>query len=369
MNLEKESIGRGALFTWVIIYELGNAILISIGMDAKQDAWIAVLLAMLIGLAAFGWIYGNLYKMFPAEPITSLFRRAVGARLGWILGFGYMTYFAYISSRNLRDFGELLTSSAYDKTPLLPIQALMIMSIVYLISRGVEVYAHTTIIFCAVLLFFLFTSYTFVIISGLLDFERLLPVLGNGIMSVLYTTFPLTYTFPFGEMIAFMMILPFVKTTRKTISTAFYGIALSGILISMTISMNIAMLGVDIVSRATFPTYTTISKVNIAEIFQRMDVVILLSLIISSYFKIGTFFLAAVLAASDLFKIKYNNLAMSVGLCILFSSLIIANNFSEHLEEGLKIIPPFFHLPFQTFLPLLLLMLLKFKFRRRKAPS
>ncbi|WP_232101533.1 GerAB/ArcD/ProY family transporter [Paenibacillus sp. URB8-2] len=343
----------------------GNAILISIGTGAKQDAWLAVLLGMLIGVAVFGWIYGPLYHMFPTEPITSLIRKAVGTRIGWLIGFAYMTYFAYISSRNLRDFGELLISSTYDETPLLPIQVLMMLSLAYLISRGVEVFARTTQIFCFILLLFILASYILIILSGLLDVNRLLPVLGNGFMPVIHTAFPLTYTFPFGEMIAFLMLLPYVKTVPKTIRTASYGIALSGLLISLTISMNIAILGSDIVSRATFPTYTAISKVNIAEILQRLDVLVLLSLIISSYFKIGTFYFAAVLAASDLFKITYNKLAVTIGLCILFSSMIIANNFSEHLEEGLIVIPPYFHLPFQAGIPLLLLIILKIRFRHR----
>lgn len=55
-------------------------------------------------------------------------------------------------------------------------------------------------------------------------------------------------------------------------------------------------------SRATFPTYTAISKVNVAEILQRMDVLVLLSLIISSYFKIGTFYFAATYSYTSLFS-------------------------------------------------------------------
>ncbi|KXG42796.1 hypothetical protein U473_01170 [Tepidibacillus decaturensis] len=56
-----------------------------------------------------------------------------------------------------------------------------------------------------------------------------------------------------------------------------------------------------------------------------------------------------------MFKIKNKNqLLIPIGFIILLSSILIASNISEHLEEGLKIVPYYLHLPLQVGIPFLL---------------
>jgi spore germination protein KB len=50
-------------------------------------------------------------------------------------------------------------------------------------------------------------------------------------------------------------------------------------------------------------------------------------------------------------------IGMAGGLVVLSASLMNANNFPQHLEIGLKIVPYYLHLPLQTFIPLLLFVI------------
>ena len=91
--------------------------------------------------------------------------------------------------------------------------------------------------------------------------------------------------------------------------------------------------------RSTFPLFVTISKVNIADFLQRLDSIVILTLIIGVYFKISIYCFATVNVASNLFNVqKPQKLVLPIGITILFLSMIIAGNFIEHFEEGKLII-------------------------------
>jgi spore germination protein KB len=49
-------------------------------------------------------------------------------------------------------------------------------------------------------------------------------------------------------------------------------------------------------------------------------------------------------------------LLLILGMIILFTSIKMESNITEHLKIGLKIVPYYLHLPFQVGIPLLLLI-------------
>jgi spore germination protein KB len=273
------------------------------------------------------------------------------------LGLIYILYFIDIAARVLRDFGELLIASSYDQTPLFVINALMMVTIAYVLYKGIEVFGRTGQILFAVLLVVSIAGNLFIIISGLMNFNNLLPVLREGWKPVVTTAFPLTFTFPFGEMITFTMILPFLNKPKQAMKIGYTAMTVSALMLSWTALSNIAILGADIASRSTFPLLVTLSKVNIMNFFQRLDVLVILTLIIGGFFKIAVFFYTAVIGAADLFRVKnHYKLVLPIGIIILFTSMQIAKDLAEHLNEGLKVVPIYLHLPLQTGIPLLLLV-------------
>ncbi|MFD0672431.1 endospore germination permease [Cohnella sp. GCM10027633] len=357
MKYPLETMGPLHLFAWVVLFELGSAVVIPIGMEAKQGAWLVILAGCLIGVAFMGGVYGPLFRMFPDMPLTGYLRRILGSVPGWIVGFAYMLYFIYIAGRNTRDFGDLLAAASYDATPMFAIDALMVLAVGYVLHLGIEVFGRTAFVF------FVFTGGIFALIvvlvlfSDMADAHRMLPVLPDGWQPVWKALYPTNITFPFGEMIVMTMFLPHLNRRFKPVRIGIGAMALSAALLCVAMFVNVSVLGIEIAGRATFPLFTSLSRLRLAEFVQRMDAVVLLLLVISSFFKIGTFMFAAVLAARDLFKtVNYKTLVLPVALVVLVSSLLMAGSLTEHLEEGLKIVPYYLHLPFQFAIPVLLLL-------------
>lgn len=196
----------------------------------------------------------------------------------------------------------------------------------------------------------------FVLFSGIIDINRLLPVLENGWKPVFKSAFQQILVFPFGETVCFAMLLPYLNKPQQTVKVGWTAMVVSGIILSFTIALNVAVLGVDITSRSTFPLLTTISKINIANFLQRLDAIVILSLIITDFFKIAIYYYVAVIGITDLFKVqRHSKLVFPIAIIILFSSMTIASSFVEHINEGLVTTLLIRTIPLEVGIPLLLL--------------
>ncbi|QIZ07952.1 GerAB/ArcD/ProY family transporter [Priestia megaterium] len=368
--MEKAKISASQLFVLVVLFEMGSAILVGIASDAKQDAWIAILLGLTGGIMLF-FIYYKLYMYYPDLPLTSYVQEITGKWLGRFIGFLYIVYFIYLAARVLRDFGELLTTTIYNSTPLFVINTLMIITIIYGIHKGFEVIARVGEIYFGVVYLTAILGMLLITFSGLIHLGNLKPILENGLKPVIKTFLTQTINFPFGEMVVFTMLLPFVNDKKKVKIVCLSGMILSGINITITVLVNISVLGVNLFSLSPFPLLTTVGKIQIADFIERLDVLFMLYLIIGGFFKIAIYYYAAVAGAADIFQLKnQRKLGFPLGIIVLFTSVTIASNYSEHIKEGLVVVPTYLHWPFQIIIPSMLLIIAFFRNRKKKkSPS
>lgn len=355
--MERVQLSARQLFMLAILFEHGSAIVIPLGVDAKQDVWLAILCGMALGSLLF-LVYYRLFTYYPTVPFTSYSQQIVGPFFGKGIALVYVLYFLYIAARVLRDFGELLLTFAYPETPLFVLNAVMMLTIMYAAYKGVEVLARAGELFFAFLYLIAVLGFVLVIVVGLIDIHRLQPVLEEGWKRVFKVVFTQTLYVPFGEMIVFTMLFPCVNERKKVKIAGWLAIWLSGINLALTMAMNIAVIGADAVSRSTFPLLNTIQEIRIANFLERLDVLFMIALVIGGFFKISVFFYAGVIGAADLFQIKeHQRLIYPLGLAVLLLSIAIANNFAEHIKEGLNIVTIYMHIPLQVVIPVLLLII------------
>jgi spore germination protein KB len=340
---------------------MGSAILFGIGLGAKQDAWIAILLGLAGGLLLF-LVYYHLFKLYPEIPLTSYVQKITGKWIGTLIGLLYTVYFLYQASRVLRDFGELLVTTIYTNTPLYVINTLMILTILYGIHKGIEVIARVGEFYFAIIYIMALLGMLLIMFSGLIHLENLKPILENGLRPVLTMAVSQTLNFPFGEMIVFTMLLPYLNDQKKAKKICIGGMLLSGINIIITTVVNIAVLGEPLFSRSVFPLFSTISKIQMPYFIERLDVLFMLYLMIGGFFKISLYYYVSLMGTADIFKIKnHRRLAFPIGFIILFASITIASDYAEHIKEGELVVPLYLHWPFQIILPVILLIIAFFR--------
>jgi spore germination protein KB len=294
-------------------------------------------------------------------------QRIMGKWIGTVLAFVYILYFMYDAARVLRDFGAMLLTSAYSETPLFIANALLMLVIIYTIRKGIEVVARSGEILFIFMYILAIMGFILIVCSGLIDFTNLKPVLEEGILPVLKVAFTETIYFPFAEAIVFIMILPYLKTQKKAKATMLCATGLSGINLTITMLINISVLGVDLTERSQFPLLSTVQSIQVADFLERLDVFFMLGLVIGGFIKISVLLYAAVIGTANLFNIKSpSRLAYPLGFVILFMASTIASNFQEHLHEGLKVEMFILHMPILGIIPPLLLLVAFLKNRKKQ---
>ena len=62
--MEKARISAIQLFVLMVLFQMGSALLVPLAMDAKQDAWLAILLGMIVSFVLF-LAYHKIYWYYP----------------------------------------------------------------------------------------------------------------------------------------------------------------------------------------------------------------------------------------------------------------------------------------------------------------
>jgi spore germination protein KB len=209
----------------------------------------------------------------------------------------------------------------------------------------------------------------FEIASGIIKLNHFLPMLEYGWRPIFKTLFPTTLTFPFGEMLAFTMLLPHLNKGEAANKICILAFVVSGVFLLLFTVLNIAIVGSTIIERSSFPILTAVSYINIAEFVQRLDIIVIISMVILGFVKITVFFFCALIGTADLFHCSQpNKLIYPLGIILLISSIFIANGYIEHIQEGLKVVPLYLHIPLQIVLPLLLLIIALIKRKIKSDP-
>ncbi|WP_455919434.1 GerAB/ArcD/ProY family transporter [Priestia megaterium] len=332
--MEKAKLSVIQLFALMFIFEMGTALVVSYGTNARKDAWLAILLALCGGIVLF-CIFHFLYRQYPNLLFTGYIRELFGKYLGWIVGLLYCLHFLYICGRNVRELGDLLVSSTLSETPLLAINLTLVLVICYVIHLGIEVVGRTAEVFMVVLLLLGAAGNFFVLVSGDVAFHQIRPFLERGWKPIFTTAFPHLLIFPFGEMIAFTMLLPYLNRPQLAKRAWLAAMISSGMILSWTVLLNTSVLGVDVMQRSVFPTLTAVGKVNLFDFIERLDAIVVFTLLITVFFKASIYLYAAVLGIADLFKLKtYRQILLPIGTIVIFLSLAMASSFSEQGEEG-----------------------------------
>ncbi|MFS8650775.1 MAG: GerAB/ArcD/ProY family transporter [Caldibacillus sp.] len=363
--MEKARIDRVQFFILLILFEMGTSLVTPFSISAGKDAWLAILFGSLLGCLFF-LMYYQLYQWFPEDSFTGYVKKILGKKLGTAVGYIYAIAALYISSRVLRVFGEALLSSTYPETPLVIVHALMILVVIYAVNKGIETIARTAELTIMIVFILAIFGFVLIVLSGVMDIDRILPILENGFVPVLKTVVTETMNVPFGEVMIFTIIFPYLNNNRRMRIIGVGAMLLSGIMIAGTMLINILTLGFHVVEDSGFPLLPTIQMISVADFLERLDVLFLIVLFIDVFSKLVLFFYFGLIGLTELFGLEsHKQISYPIGMIVLFCSLTIATNYSEYAYQSINISARYFSFPLQVIIPLILLTIAFFKKRKQ----
>ncbi|AOH53599.1 hypothetical protein ABE28_004490 [Peribacillus muralis] len=347
----------------MVLFLLGSAIILGLGLDAGEYSWLANLLAGITGLFLFN-LYIYIWNENGHQGLNHILTAQFGKHLGFIISFIYIVYFAYIASRVLNDIVHFINSTLLHNMHPFFIKFTILLIIIYTYSKGLEPFVRSAVIFGFVTILFLLLIPFFIVLSSNFHIDYILPFHSLDVNKIIKSVFPTLVTFPYGELVVFLALLPFLKEKKALSKGGSIVIILSMFLLSIFSFLTIGVLHPDLAKSYSYPLVTTIEHIGLIGFFQRLDIMAVIIFMIGCYFKITVFTFAAIFVAKDCmnkWKVNDNGLVSSIFIAIIALSYLYSDNNSLHVKIGLELIPVLLHVPLQIVVPLLIVIIIFMK--------
>lgn len=321
----------------VCIFSIGTTIVQiprGLAASAKQDAWIAIIIAVFIGFFVI-LLLTNVSQSNSQMTFIDIMKQQFGKPIGFIASLSFIFFALHSSAALLSYMGDFLSTQILTETPTSIIQFIIIIVISFAMKLGIESIARSTeIFFFWILLFLLFI---FLFTSPLLQFENMLPLMesspkqiGKGALLYLSVT-------PF-TLVILMMVFPAINNSQQGKKGMLIGYALAGLIIITFTFYTILILGPDATARNNVPTYLIAKKINLGPMFGRVEAILAFVWIICIFYKLLFYFYASSLGVTQLFQLKDGNslilpLAMYCYLLsiIVYPSTTYRNDWDENI--------------------------------------
>lgn len=356
-----ERISSYQLFSMTILFQIGTTIIFGFSAAAGRDAWIAVLLATVIGMLII-FIYLILMKMQPGLTLVEWFPAQFGKWIGTPLAWMYPLLFLYDAGRAAGDIKDLIPVTILPLTPQIVIICAFLAVAVYALYSGIESIGRISGIWMPIIILLYLVVVGLISASGIIDFKNIQPILNKGWPNIMKAVWPLGITQTFGETIEFAMIWPLVKEQNKIAKITLFSTLASGLLICSVDLIAILVLSEKYFSNSIYPIYTLIQQIEVSNFIENLDSIGVISFLTTAFFKITLHIFCAVYGMQKLLKTKSSRKFIIPAVAIVgYLGITMAKSVVEHSKVGLEILPYNLWIPLFYVLPILLLIVTVFK--------
>lgn len=347
--LDKEFISAKHGTYLTLGYVVGTALLLSPTatiLTAKQDAWLAPLLAAIPGLLLIA-LLTSLNRMYPGQSLIQY----SSSILGWpgkLLGLLILWFTFHLGALVLRNILTFVSSIMLFQTPPTVILIFTVALTAYGVKLGIETLARAF----KILIFLVVIGFSIVHIYSMLfaNYSNLLPVLSRGFKPILHSAVNFT-AFPVGEIIVFSLLIFHIHKPQQVGPSLTAGLLAGILVLVLSIERAIVTLDPERSSRAIFTTITGLSSAPGGRLLMP---IMALNTFVFSICKFFICYYGFVLGTSHWFKLSdYKPLILPAGALFILFALYLHSNAIEEFTFAATIWPVY-ALPIQFGVPLLL---------------
>lgn len=324
----------------------------AVGKYSMQSAWLSILIA--IALAFFPiYITATVCKRHQGQSIFQIIEKVVGRKaskaLGIILSFYYFSVFFYV----LYQFSDFMTSSVMPETPSVVFHIMLVLQIVYALHLGIEVVARAN----AIIIFFALAAFalSMLLIFKKLDWQHVFPLTEVPFSRILLGAYSPFAWFSEGAII--WLLAPYLKQPDKVRKTALFGVAITGMLLFITILGTLLVYSPNYITFLKYPTFNVFREIQVAQVFQRIDILFIAIWIGTMMMKAALFMFGAVYCLCEPFQVNQRGVIL---LPIALLGVMYATSSwrgTQHLDDYSTYTFPIFILLFNLLLPFLLFLI------------
>ncbi|MFZ3129850.1 MAG: endospore germination permease [Desulfosporosinus sp.] len=323
---------------------------------APRDGWDMCILFFIPCAGLMVWISSKLGSMFPEQTFVEYSDLVLGP---WLGKFVSALLILWLFHTGVLVYNEVVGLFAVTMLPNTPVPALYILvslAPAYAVYHGLEVIGRS-----ADFLFFLILG-TFLLIYLLLipefDFTELLPVFGDGIGNILRSS--LTVIAYAGEFIIILFFYPYIRNNQKVAKILVSAIVAVGLGGALTTGSYTLIFGLEC-HILSLPYYLVSRYASMGRSIERMDPFFMITNFLGSYLKLSIFIYTIVLSLAQLFRmINYRKLIIPVVLALNIFAYYSFRSLMQAVDY-LDKIWPLYSLPIEIGIPLLLIIVAKFR--------
>ena len=287
-------------------------------IDTTVSASLLNILYVSIIVIIFTSIICYFLNKFPTLDLIDISEYLGGKILKWIIGLLFVSYFIFFAGVLLNIFSTFLEITYFKLVKIAYVVGLFVIAAVITCSmKHNAIYRTNFIIFPLVIIS---TLFIFIANYRYFEFEKMYPILGNG----LFTTFVsgLSNMFAFQGLAYIFFIPSELKEPNKLKSIAISSIVLSSIFLLISVAIILFMFNGFVETDELLPLYSSVKYIEFGSFVQKLDSTFVLIWIITfvSYLSIALKFSSKIL--KKLTNIENENIfTYLLGIALFFLAL------------------------------------------------
>ena len=288
--------------------------------NAHQDSWISILLAIVLGLIPF-FLYTYLKNKFKDKTIIEINKENFG-KLGTFLNLIIISVTLIFAICSFWIVVHFIDSQYLYKTKAVAIIAILILPVIYTISKKIHIFSKVSLIMFYISLFFII-----IILTGLIsniDINNIKPILNNSPNNILYGAFCFI---GFNILPLFLLtIIPQNKINNYSPKKSFIFYLISTLSLLNVMFLTISIFGIHLSELYNYPSFHLLKRVSVLDTIDRVESILSLEWFLALFVQIlmTLFFIKESLKITFKTNEKTNNIIMIiVCLFIAFLTLII----------------------------------------------
>lgn len=318
---------------------------------ARQSSWLVYIVSTIAGITVL-WITKKLGERFPRLTISKYSQIILGKYVGKAFAFLYIVFFLVVNILVLREASEFLVLTVLEGTPIIVLNAVLVLISFYAAAKGIEVIARMTQF---VLPLFLLAYGSICLLSvPNANVEKILPLLEGGVSPIIRASFvPAAW---YGEIVVLAMLIPIVNKPQEVMKKSIWAIGLAGLFLTAGALVALTVLGPDISGVLVLPFWFLAKTIEYGNYIQRLESIILPLLMTGIIIKTSLFFHLICLATTEIIGVKYDKWVSAITLLLSFAGATFLIPTTMMLIDILSKFWPPFALFFELFIPLFLLL-------------
>ncbi|WP_432663856.1 endospore germination permease [Wukongibacter baidiensis] len=360
--MSREVISDKQAISLVIIFIAGTNAIMLTATSAKKDIWIAIIIAILLSMV-MAFVFGRLHYLFPNKDWLEISEICFGRFLGKIINIVIVLFLFESTAQILRNTTQFTVEVSYFKTPRVIVDIVIIIICIWIVKAGIEVMGRWSEFF--ILPFTIAPLIVMILLINRMNINNILPILENGLSPVIHGAFE-AVMFPFTQSIAFLMLIPSFSEKKSAFKVFTVGFLIGGGLLLLLVLPTILILGINESSELFYPTYAAVSRLEIADFIQRLEIIVGALFMLGAFIKVSIFLIATCKGVSKILKfIDYRFIVTPIGLLIVNLVYFEFDNIMEYFIFGTGVWY-YYVIPFQLGIPIILWITAEIKVRSQR---